>query len=82
MKPEQSSALYAWMLACVPAACVGALVVVGILGTSASANDRYFNATHKDCSACHRDVTTNYRWLTRYGNAFRNNGCPGVRGGC
>jgi hypothetical protein len=75
--------LFTWTLSGVPLACAAAVVAVGIWGSPAAfANDRYFQATGKDCSSCHVNVSYNYRQLTRYGHAFWNNNCPGVRGGC
>lgn len=65
-------------------AAAGAAVVLGaaIWGSPAKANDVFARATRKDCTACHVNVDRNALWLTRYGKAFRNNGCPGVRNGC
>lgn len=61
-----------------------AIVVVafGVWGGPAKANDVYANATGKDCSSCHVNVNRNAYDFTRYGNAFKRNGCPGVRAGC
>src|SRR5882724_5343482 len=58
------------------------VVAFGVWGGSAKANDAYANATGKDCSSCHVNVNRNAYDFTRYGNAFKRNGCPGVRGGC
>jgi hypothetical protein len=64
-------------------ACAIASLAIAISASSAAlANDKYFNTTRKDCSACHVNVSADYKRLTRYGTAFLNNGCPQVRGGC
>ncbi len=74
-----------WIGAAVGGICsMGALVlfVVSLWGMPASANVRIANATGKDCAACHVDVDQNAYLFTRYGAAFRRNGCPGAPGGC
>ena len=58
------------------------VVTAGVWSGSAKANDTYANATGKDCSSCHVNVNRDAYDFTRYGNAFKRNGCPGVRGGC
>jgi len=81
-RPPNTARKYVFTIGGLVALWAVFVLAVALSGRPAQANDRYERATGKDCSSCHVHVYKDALRLTRYGIAFKRNGCPGVRGGC